>query len=365
MAINPEKAYEMRKIIKKLEKIKANSTELVSLYIPDNYDINTVKNQLSSELSLSSNIKSRQTRKAVLSSIEKAIAAIKNYNKTPANGLIVFTGDLEQNPNKTNTESFIIENLPMPLSIRMYRTENRFILDPLKDMLDDKNVYALICMDTNNAAIAVVKGSSIKTLAVMDSIVPGKMRAGGQSSARFSRVRVGLLLAWYEEIARKANEVLLPIKELKGIIVGGPSQAKLSFLDEPVFSVFLKKKVIGTVDIGYAGTDGFQEMLDKSEELLAQETIIIERKIIQEFFARLAKDDKVTYGKNDVIDAINLGAVEKILVVESLDEGLIDEIMQLSKNFNTEVVLVSDQTPEGEQLKMMGGLGAFLRYNLA
>ncbi|MDD4353662.1 MAG: peptide chain release factor aRF-1, partial [Candidatus Nanoarchaeia archaeon] len=221
MAISPEKVYEIKKIIKKLEKIKAGATELVSLYIPDNYDINTVKNQLSSELSLSSNIKSKQTRKAVLSSIEKAIAAIKPYNKTPSNGLIVFTGDLEQNPNKMNTENFIITDLPMPLSIRMYRTENRFILDPLKDMIDEKNVYALICMDTNNAAIGLVKGSSIKTLAEMDSIVPGKMRAGGQSSARFSRVRVGLMLAWFEEIARKANEVLLPIKDLKGIIVGG------------------------------------------------------------------------------------------------------------------------------------------------
>jgi len=365
MAISPEKAYEMRKIIKKLEKVKAGATELVSLYIPDNYDINTVKNQLSSELSLSSNIKSKQTRKAVLASIEKAIAAIKGYNKTPKNGLIVFTGDLTQNPNKMNTEVFVIEDLPMPLTIRMYRTENRFILEPLKDMLEEKNVFALICMDNNDAAIAVIKGASMKTLAVLDSMVPGKMRAGGQSSARFSRVRVGLMLAWYEEVARKANEVLLPIKELKGIIVGGPSQAKNSFLDEPALSGELKKKVLGSIDIGYAGEDGLKELLGRSEEILSQETIILERKMIQDFFGKLAKDDKVTYGKKNVIDAINLGAVEKVLVIESSDEELIEEIIQLAKNFKTEVILVSDQTPEGEQLKMMGGLGAFLRYNIA
>jgi peptide chain release factor subunit 1 len=232
-------------------------------------------------------------------------------------------------------------------------------------MLEEKNVFALICMDNNDAAIAVVKGSTMKTLAVLDSMVPGKMRAGGQSAARFSRVRVGLMEAWYEEVAKKANEVLLPIKELRGIIVGGPSQAKNSFLDEPALSGELKKKVLGSLDIGYAGTDGLKELLDKSEEILSQETIIIERKIIQEFFGKLAKDDKVTYGKNNVIDAINLGAVSKVLLIESLDEEFIDSIIELSKNFNTEVVLVSDATPEGEQLKMMGGIGAFLRYNLA
>lgn len=365
MSISPEKAYEMRKIIKRLEKAKASATELVSLYIPSGFDINTVKNQLSSELSLSSNIKSKQTRKAVLSAIEKAWAELKNYQKTPENGLIIFTGDLDQNPNKSNTESFVLDELPMPLTIRMYRTENRFVLDPLKDSIEDKNVFALICMDNNDAAIAVVKGSSMKTMAVLDSMVPGKMRAGGQSAARFSRVRVGLMEAWYEEVARKANEVLLPIKELKGIIVGGPSQAKNSFLDEPALSNDLKKKVLGSLDIGYAGEDGLKELLDKSEEILAEETIVLERKIIQDFFGRLAKDDKVTYGKKDVIDAISFGAAEKILIIESLPEEVVDEIIELAKGYKTEVVLVSDQTPEGEQLKMMGGIGAFLRYNLS
>jgi peptide chain release factor subunit 1 len=365
MSISQEKIYELRKLIKKLEKAKASSTEFVSLYIPAGGDINTVKNQLTQELSLSSNIKSKQTRKAVLSSIEKAISELKNYQKTPDNGLVIFAGDLDQNPNKTNTESFVLDELPMPLLIRMYRTESRFILDPLKDMLEEKNVFALICMDNNDAAIAVVKGSTMKILAVLDSMVPGKMRAGGQSAARFSRVRVGLMEAWYEEVAKKANEVLLPIKELKGIIVGGPSQAKNSFLDEPALSGELKKKVLGSLDIGYAGTDGLKELLDKSEEILSKETIIIERKIIQEFFGKLAKDDKVTYGKNNVIDAINLGAVSKVLLIESLDEEFIDSIIELSKNFNTEIVFVSDATPEGEQLKMMGGIGAFLRYNLS
>jgi peptide chain release factor subunit 1 len=365
MSLSPEKAYELRKLIKKLEKAKASATELVSLYIPAGGEINTVKNQLTQELSLSSNIKSKQTRKAVLSSIEKAMSELKNYQKTPDNGLAIFTGDLDQNPSKTNTESFVLDELPMPLAIRMYRTENRFILEPLKDMLEEKNVFALICMDNNDAAIAVVKGSIMKTLAVLDSMVPGKMRAGGQSAARFSRVRVGLMEAWYEEVAKKANEVLIPIKELRGIIVGGPSQAKNSFLDEPALSGELKKKVLGSLDIGYAGEDGLKELLDKSEEILSQETIIIERKIIQEFFGKLAKDDKVTYGKKNVIEAINLGAVSKVLIIESLDEDVIDSIIELSKNFNTEVVLVSDATPEGEQLKMMGGIGAFLRYNLA
>ncbi|MDD2678422.1 MAG: peptide chain release factor aRF-1 [Candidatus Nanoarchaeia archaeon] len=365
MSLSPEKAYELRKIIKRLEKARASATELVSLYIPAGFDINTAKSQLTSELSLSSNIKSKQTRKAVLASIEKASAELKKYVKTPDNGLIVFTGDLEQNPNKMNVDSFVLDELPMPLSIRIYRTENRFILEPLKDMIEEKNVFALICMDNNDAAIAVVKGSSMKTLAVLDSMVPGKMRAGGQSAARFSRVRVGLMEAWYEEVAKKANEVLLPIKELKGIIVGGPSQAKNSFLDEPALSGELKKKVLGALDIGYAGEDGLKELLDKSEEILSQESIIIERKIIQEFFGRLAKDDKVAYGKKEVVEAINLGAAQKVLIIESMPEELIDEIIELSKNFNTEVVLVSEQTPEGEQLKMMGGIGAFLRYNLS
>ena len=364
MELEQEEIYKLSKLIKKLEKVKASATELVSLYIPDEYDINTVKNQLSQELSLSSNIKSKQTRKAVLNSIEKTLAELKKYNKTPKNGLIIFTGDIKQQQGKLDTEIYVLDNLHVPVSVRMYRTEPRFILEPLRDMVETKNVYALVSIDKNDAAIAVLKGSSTEIKAKLGSCIPGKFRAGGQSAARFSRVRDNLTAAWYEEVAFKMNEVLLPIKELKGIVIGGPAMAKDMLAKEEELSNKLREKVLATIDTGYAGEDGIKELLNKCEEVFEKENIFIEKKIIQEFFGKLAKDDKVTYGLKNVIEAIEMGAVEKIIIINELEEEIVEKLVNLCSNYKTEVVFVSSETEEGEQLKLMGGVGAFLRYNI-
>jgi len=115
MKIPAEVKYQINNMVSRLSKVKARTTELVSLYVPDGFNINDVKNQLSDELSLSSNIKSKQTRKAVLSAIEKIINELKRYQKTPKNGLIIFCGDIEQNPGKQDTEIFVLDNLPLPL----------------------------------------------------------------------------------------------------------------------------------------------------------------------------------------------------------------------------------------------------------
>ncbi len=364
MQLSNEENYKFRKLIKKLEGVKAKATELVSLYIPADYDINTVKTQLISELSLSSNIKSKQTRKAVLSSIEKTSSELKKYQNTPHNGLIIFCGDIEQNPNKQNTEIFVLNNLPIPVSIRMYRTEPVFILEPLKDMIETKNVYALISMDKNDAAIAIMKGTSVKVVSKLSSMIPGKFRAGGQSAARFSRVRDNLTKAWYEEVSMKANEVLNPIKDLKGIVVGGPSQTKESFLREEKLNNELKKKVLAVIDTGYAGEDGIKELVNKSEEVFAKENIFIEKRLLKEFFSRLGKGEKVTYGMETVLEAIRMGAVDKVIITNNLEDEVVDKIVDLSAEYKTEVVIVSTDTEEGEQLKLMGGIGAFLRYSI-
>lgn len=356
--------YHFKKLIKQLEKVKAGATELVSLYIPPGSNINDVKTQLSSELSLSSNIKSKQTRKAVLSAIEKTLAELKKYQKTPDKGLIIFCGDVEQNPGKLDTEIFIIENPPSPVPVRLYRTEPRFVLDPLKQMITPTNVFALISIDKNDAAIALLEGSSTRIMAKLSSLIPGKFKAGGQSAARFSRVRDNLTRAWYEEVSLKANEVLLPVKSLKGIIVGGPSLTKDSFLKEEKLSAELKKKVIAVIDTGYAGEDGIKELLNKSSEVLEQENVFIEKKLLQEFFARLGKGDRVTYGEESIIDAIKMGAVDKVIIIEDLEEEKIDKVMELAMNYKTEVIIVSTKTEEGEQLKLMGGMGALLRYDI-
>ena len=62
----------------------------------------------------------------------------------------------------------------------MYRCDQRFVLDPLREMMEVKDVYGLIVMDRREATIGLLKGTKISVSAHLTSGVPGKFRAGGQ-----------------------------------------------------------------------------------------------------------------------------------------------------------------------------------------
>ena len=158
---------------------------------------------------------------------------------------------------------------------------------------------------------------------------------------------------------------MLSIKDLKGIIVGGPGPTKHDFIEEGQLTNELKKKIIAVKDLGYTGDFGLQELVDKSQDVLASEEIAVEKKFMNDFLTALAKNpDKVSYGKAEVEKALQMAAVDTILLSESLDDATIDGFTAEAEKYGTKVVLISVQTREGAQLRDLGGIAAFLRFAL-
>ena len=56
-------------LIEELEKIRGRHTELVSVYVPQGFNLNKVVEQLRNEQGTASNIKSKAVRKNVLSAL--------------------------------------------------------------------------------------------------------------------------------------------------------------------------------------------------------------------------------------------------------------------------------------------------------
>ena len=82
--------YKLRKFIKELEAIKGRHTELVSVYVPEGYDLNKVISHLQQEQGTASNIKDARTRKNVIEILEKAKQPLRIFKKTPGNGIVCF-----------------------------------------------------------------------------------------------------------------------------------------------------------------------------------------------------------------------------------------------------------------------------------
>ncbi|MFP4403541.1 MAG: peptide chain release factor aRF-1 [Nanoarchaeota archaeon] len=364
MGIDPKNRFELKKLLKELEKYKGRSTELVTVYIPAGYDINKINTHLSQEQGTATNIKSTSTRKNVTDALEKMIQHLKLFPQTPKNGLAAFSGNVSEREGQSDVKVWSIEP-PLPLNTRIYRCDKQFLLDILKDMLDDKEVYGLVVMDRRDADIALLKGKTIKYLSNASSNVPGKTRAGGQSAARYGRLREDAAKDFYRLVAGLLKEQFLDDKNLKGIIVGGPGPTKYEFVEGNFITNELKKKIIGIKDISYTGEFGVQELVENSDDILSNEGIIEEKNIMGRFFELLAKKpNEVTYGFNDVKKYIELGAVEIVLISEAVDDDVIDEFEEFAATTGATIKIISTETREGIQLRDIGKIAAILRYDV-
>lgn len=362
MSLTTKQKQKLRKFVRELESIRGRHTELVSVYVPADYELIKIIQHLEQEQGTASNIKDARTRKNVIDSLERAIRHLRLYKKTPPNGLAVFAGNASKKENLIDIQVWSIEP-PEPLKTRMYRCDQTFVLDLLKEMMEHKETYGLIVLDRREATIGLLKGASITVIFNLTSGVPGKTRAGGQSAARFSRLRDEMAKEFYNRIGNAANKAFLEMKELKGIILGGPGPTKEEFFEADYMNNEIKKKVLAIEDITYTDESGLHHLVEKSQSILAKEMITKEKELMQKFFELLSTTpEKVAYGQEEVKKALEMGAVDTLLLSEDLDPDLIEKLEEEAEKIGTTTEIISTETREGVQLKEIGGIAAILRF---
>ena len=183
MHIEPLMRYKLKKFIKELSAYKGRHTELVTVYVPSGYDMTAIINHLAQEAGTATNIKSNSTRKNVEDAIEKMIQHLRIVGRTPANGLIAFSGNVSEKEGVSDVRVWSIEP-PIPLNQRLYRCDKIFVLDALEEMVSSKELYALVVMDKREATLGLLHGKNVQTVGRTQSAVPGKTRAG-ESDKRY------------------------------------------------------------------------------------------------------------------------------------------------------------------------------------
>lgn len=355
---------ELEEQLKELENYKGRATELISVYISEGYDVNSVQKQLEAEKSTAKNIKSTSTRKNVGEALDKIVRHLKTLKKTPENGLAVFAGNVSQVEGQDDMQLWAIEP-PLPLKIRLYRCDKEFVLEPLSDQLSVSEIFGLVVMDRKEATIGVLEGKRIELIQKMTSGIPSKVRAGGQSSQRFHRITEGLTKDFYKRIAEEIKEAFFQNPKLKGILVGGPIPTKDEFLDGDYLTTQLQEKVIGKIDLGDTDESGLKELVEKSQDILASQEIIHEKKLLEKFFETLGeRKDFVAYQEEEIRKALQYGAVDILLLTKNYDKTKAKELQDLAENIGSTVEIISTETTEGEQFEKLSGIGALLRFKV-
>lgn len=365
MEISQKKRQELEELVSLLEGIKGSHTELVTVLIPVDTNIYQVSNQLSAERSTSENIKSKQTRNSVMDALDMIIRELKKYKQTPPNGLALFSGNVSEKEGGQDIKIWAIEP-PKPLRVRMYRCDKSFVIEPLKDMLAVEEVYGLLVIDRKEATIGLLEGKQIKVLQHMTSGVPGKVKAGGQSAARFSRITEGLAKEFFRRVSEAMKGHLFNLDKLKGILIGGPMPTKEEFVRDGELVTKLKEKIIALKDIGDTDEHGLELLVEASNLDIANQELIKEKKILERFFEIVGRHkEKAAYGYERTKLALERGAVELLLISKDFPRDKTQELETLAKNIDSEVIIISTEHQDGEQFaNLTKGVGAILRFAL-
>lgn len=354
--------YRLKRLVRELEGVSGRHTELVSVYVPSGYDLNNVLSQLSSEQGTATNIKSKSTRKNVVDALEKTIQHLKLFSNTPPNGLAVFCGNVSERDGQQDLKVWSVEP-PEPLNLRLYRCDKQFITDPLKDMVTPKDVYALIAVDNKCATLATLKGNRYVIHKKLSSGYSGKHRAGGQSARRFERLVQEESHNFKKRIGDHVNELFLPIlKDIRGIVIGGPAATKEDFIDGDYMNHEIKKKIIAIKDTTYTDESGIRELINAAEQDLLEVEMVRQKIQIQRFMKLLIEDGPIAYGP-DLKRALDMNAVDVMLLSENLDADTIDQLMEKANEGGSKTLIVSDDFEEGFQLwNTFKGKAAILRF---
>lgn len=408
------KRYKLNKMINKLGNITGHGTELVTVYIPPRRPIYDIVSQLKNEAGTASNIKSDLTRTHVQDALSRTVEHLKLYKVPPENGLVIFCGAIPTGKG-IGTEKIEIYSVepPKAVQINLYRCDDHFWIDHLKDMMKDDKVVGILSLDTQEAGFGILTGDRWEVVESLTSGVAGKHRQGGQSARRFERLRDNELNEYYHRVADYAQKIFIDEYDVKGIIIGGPGPTKEGFIREEYLDYRLQNNVIAVLDSSYSGSEGVRELIDKVNDqgIMADYRLMEEKKIVKRFISEVYSGKGLgIYGIYDVINALKNGYADLVIVTDDItilrleikcnkcqksqekfiernelmslkqeltsstcskcgsqdmelsDQDIIEYLEELSLMSGSRLEVISGKTEEGAQLASLGKIGALLRF---
>lgn len=334
-----------------VQTVEGSGTELVSVYIPPETDLQSMIGRISQEIADAENIKSKETRQNVQDALDRVHSILQEYRDTPENGLVVFAGNTGD-----EIQSFVYDDLPIPIESKRYVCDNEFYTEDLEELYLPDEEYGIVTVTRDSGSVGRYRGSLRDTTEV-NSHVMGKSKAGGQSQARFERLRAEQKENHYKKLASVVHEYFDRETE---IVLGGTNVSRAEFQDH------IPHPILGEYSIEYAGSEeSLDTLVSKASTAIEEAETREARESMEQFLERLRDDDRVTYGSAEVERAISLGAVDKLLLSTKTDRETRTELSEECEQMGGTVYTLSRSTEVGQQLSdVFGGYAALLRFDV-
>lgn len=267
------------------------------------------------------------------------------------------TGEIMEGPEDVE-RGYHSFNLEAGKVFELWKSElTEQFLRGLQDALRSKSYSVLVCaLDRDQASISLVKEEGKQEVASTTSQLAGKM---------YQEQEEGKETEYYGNLAKILERRQ---EEVEGIVLAGPGFAKDNFFkwlqqERPQ----LADNTI-VQDTSVAGERGVDEAIKRGaiDRFVKQSRIAKETELVEELLTRINKDSQVTYGQEEVEQALEVGAVDQLIVLsDKSKERKVRALMKKTEQKGGTVSIVHTDHEPGKKLESLGGLAALLRYDLS
>jgi protein pelota len=236
----------------------------------------------------------------------------------------------------------------------------KFQLDKIKEASDEKIAKILIVvLDREDSLFALMQRKGYKLLSRMKGEVNKKAVEEKSKSGfyleiikqlieydkryEFSKIIIASPIFWKEELMKELKDVSLKQKII---------QASCSSVDKNAINEVLKRP--------------------ETQEALKQDRISKELNLVEDLLKEVSKNALCVYGLKQTENAVNLGAVEVLIMTDSFikkqrekeNYDLIDGMLKNTESMKGKIHIISSEHEGGKKLNGLGGVGGLLRYKL-
>ena len=276
-------------------------------------------------------------------------------------GKLRLTGSITKGPEDLiplGSHHTIEVKLNTPLKIRKEKW-SKWTMDRLNQAIKaSKKLSAIIILiEDDTATFGLIRQYGLEYYGPIIGNISGKQVLDKNRSKN--------LVKFYQSIVKS----LFKFNDIQNIVIAGPGFWKNDFFKflQDNYPEIADKSILEST--GSGGRVGIQEVLRKGtvEKLSAENRIAFEMKDVNDLLTLLSTNHElVVYGKDQVENAVNMGAVKKLLVRDlNIRSDNLEKIMDLTENMGGEVTIISSEHEGGEQLQALGGVAAVLRYPIS
>jgi protein pelota len=212
-------------------------------------------------------------------------------------------------------------------------------------------MLVFVSLDDDAATVAMLFQSGVQLVAEIDAHRSGKMYESKETTPEY-----------YGEILSVIKTVKKPDSPLVIIGPGFTREHLMKAGKEKEPALFENCLTHATAN---SGMNGVHEALKVGivEQITKENRVSKETQAIEKIFEEIKKDGRVTYGLNEVDDALSRGAAETLLISDLLVRSKNGEhLLELARKTQCSFMIINTMHEAGKKFEGIGGVAALLRF---